>query len=57
MADILAQAPPPEAGGLITWREIGYFALLSLGFVATFVVLYAIIMGLAFSAVGLSGGI
>jgi hypothetical protein len=55
--DILAQAPEPEAGGLITWREIGYFALLSLGFIVAFVVLYAIIMVLIFSVVGIGVGL
>ena len=51
----LTQAPPPEVGGLITWPEIGHFALFSLALIVLLVALYAIIMGVMFSAVGLGG--
>jgi hypothetical protein len=54
--DILAQAPPVEDTGLITWTEVAYFALLSLGFIVVFFVLYAVIVGMFFAATAFSSG-
>lgn len=44
---VVGQAPRPE-GGLITWREIGYFALLSLAPVALGLILFFGLMVLGF---------
>ena len=43
---VVAQAPAPGTGGLLTGREIGYFAALSVGGLAVFVAVYAIFFGL-----------
>ncbi len=51
--DLLAQVPPPEGQGLITWAELGRFALLSLGFMAVLAALYAIVMALILAIMGL----
>lgn len=37
---------PPSGGPLITWQEIGYFALVTLGFIALLGFLYAILLAL-----------
>jgi len=37
---------PPSGGALITWQEIGYFALVTLGFIALLGFLYAILVAL-----------
>ena len=39
-ADLLAQLPVPGKGHLVTWKEIGYFALISMGASGVFGVLY-----------------
>jgi hypothetical protein len=31
LTELLAQAPPPEGRSLVTWAEMGYFAILSIG--------------------------
>lgn len=53
---IMEQAPPAESTGLVTWPELGYFALLSLGVIAIVAILYALLGGLALAAMGAAGG-
>ena len=55
MEQVLAQAPPPEAEGLITWHEVAYFALFSIVLIVLFLALYAVVVGVLFSAMGLGG--
>lgn len=55
--ELIAQAPPPERKGLVTWTELGYFVLISIGAGIVFVALYMIFMVVAFALVGLSGGL
>lgn len=52
-AAVLSQAPPPENKGLVTWQEIGYFALLSIGTFVLIGALYAILMAVVYAIVGL----
>lgn len=54
--ELIAQAPPPETKGLLTWTELGYFVLLSIGagILYAVLVMFGMVVGLA--AVGLSGG-
>jgi hypothetical protein len=53
---IMAQAPLAESTGLVTWPELGNFALLSLGIGAIGLVFYLIFGGLMFAAMGAGGG-
>lgn len=55
--ELIAQAPPPERKGLVTWTELGYFVLISIGAGIVFLALYMIFMVVAFALVGLSGGL
>lgn len=54
---IVEQAPPAESAGLVTWSELGYFALLSLGLAAIGFILYLFLGGLALAAMGAAGGL
>lgn len=54
--ELIAQAPPPETKGLVTWTELGYFALISIGAIilsVAFNIIIVIVVGLV---AGLSGG-
>jgi hypothetical protein len=53
--ELIAQAPLPETKGLITWTELGYFALLSIGAGVLFVALSLISAVVAFSVAGPGG--
>lgn len=53
---IMAQAPPAESAGLVTWPELGYFAVLSLGVVAIGLIFYLLLGGLVLAALGTTGG-
>ena len=55
-ADILAQAAPLPTSNLVTWQEMGYFALMSLGAIAAVGLLYAALFAVAMLIVGLSSG-
>jgi hypothetical protein len=55
VAAIAARAPTQGAAGLITWNEVGYFALLTLAAVAFYSVLYVIGMVIGLASVGLGG--
>jgi hypothetical protein len=50
-ARALAYAPPPS-GGLITWKEIGYFALISLGALALIGLIYGALIAIFLLALG-----
>jgi len=56
VGEIMAQVPPPETTSLVTWTEMGHFALLSLGVGALYAALYAIIVGIGLAIMGASGG-
>ncbi len=52
--ELIAQAPPPETKGLVTWTELGYFALLSLGVIIVYVAVVMVSMIFGLALVGLS---
>ena len=52
--ELIAQAPPPETKGLVTWTELGDFALLSLGVIIVYVAVVVISMIFGLAVVGLS---
>lgn len=54
---VLAQAPPPERGNLITWTEVGYFVLLTLAVGGVAALLYVVIGGLLAAFLLPSGGV
>ncbi|MGF1505479.1 MAG: hypothetical protein ACFB51_10210 [Anaerolineae bacterium] len=54
-ADIVAEAPPAETGQIITWSEVGYFSLITVGVITIFGGLYLLLIGVIlalFAAVG-----
>jgi hypothetical protein len=54
---LLAQAPPPQTGNLVTWTEMGYFALISIIGLVVIGIIYAAGMALMFGAFGAAGGL
>jgi len=52
---LINQAPSPEQGGVLTWREMGYFALVSLLGGGGVVLLWAVFALLAVAIMGASG--
>ena len=54
LAEVTAQAPSATPGRLLTWTEVGYFALLSLGIGALYLVLVFLVFGLIMSGTILS---
>lgn len=55
LADMAAQAPPPDQGNFITWTEIGYFVLATIAAIALFVVLYMILLAFIFVIIAAAG--
>jgi hypothetical protein len=53
---LIAQSPPAESTGLVTWPELGNFALLSLGAAAIGLVFYLVFGGLMLAALGAALG-
>jgi len=54
--DITSQTPPLERGKWITMAEIGYFALVSLGALALYILLVVIFGAIGLAILGASGG-
>jgi membrane-anchored glycerophosphoryl diester phosphodiesterase (GDPDase) len=53
--EVLAEAPQPERDGFITWTELGYFALLSIGVVILYLLLGAIVAAIGFAFMAAAG--
>jgi hypothetical protein len=52
---VTVEAPQPEKGNLITWTEMGYFALIEIGALALYFV-FVMLLGLLFFAIGAASG-
>jgi hypothetical protein len=56
VTDVAAQAPPIGSGALVTWQEMGYFALIELAGVGLYCILYFVLVAVVVALVSAGGG-
>ena len=56
VAEVAAQTPPAGSGALVTWREMGYFALIELAGVGLYCIFYFVLVAVVVALVSAGGG-